>query len=63
MVAQDYAGKSVAEIAQDFISGKVAARDILEGVLARCTRAEPFNPIAILDADGCLLYTSDAADE
>jgi aspartyl-tRNA(Asn)/glutamyl-tRNA(Gln) amidotransferase subunit A len=52
MVARDYAGKGVAEIVGDFISGKVAARDIVEGVLSRCAVAEPFNPIATLDAAG-----------
>lgn len=61
MAARDYAGKSVAEIVGDFTSGKVAARDVVEGLLARCARAEPFNPIATLDADGART-TADALD-
>jgi len=50
--AQDFAGRQVADIVKAFTSGKVAARDIVEGVLERCKRAEPFNPIATLDAEG-----------
>ncbi|UYN96927.1 MAG: amidase [Enhydrobacter sp.] len=61
MAARDYAGKSVAEIVGDFTSGKVAARDVVEGLLARCARAEPFNPIATLDADGART-TADTLD-
>ncbi|HTE82298.1 MAG TPA: amidase, partial [Reyranella sp.] len=52
MPRQDYAGRTVAEIVDAFTSGKAAARDILEGVLARCERATPFNPIATLNAEG-----------
>ena len=52
MSAQDFAGRPVADIVKAFTSGKVAARDIVEGLLERCKRAEPFNPIATLDADG-----------
>jgi len=52
MPLQDFAGRTVAGIVDAFTSGKVAARDIIEGVLARADRAKPFNPIATLDADG-----------
>ncbi|MCW5733640.1 MAG: amidase [Enhydrobacter sp.] len=52
MPLQDFAGRSVAGIVHAFTSGKAAARDIVEGVLARAERAKPFNPIATLDADG-----------
>jgi aspartyl-tRNA(Asn)/glutamyl-tRNA(Gln) amidotransferase subunit A len=52
VAAQDFAGKCVADIVQAFVAGKVAARDIIEGTLERCARAEPFNPIATLDATG-----------
>ena len=52
MPPQDFAGRPVADIVHAFTSGRVAARDIVEGLLARCERALPFNPIATLDADG-----------
>ncbi len=52
MTHQDFAGRPVAALVRAFTSGSVAARDIIEGVLARCRRAEPFNPIATLDAEG-----------
>ena len=52
MSAQDFAGRPVAAIVEAFTTGRVAARDIVEGLLARCARAEPYNPIATLDADG-----------
>lgn len=52
MPPQDLAGRPVADIVRSFTTGTVAARDIVEGVLARCERALPFNPIATLDADG-----------
>jgi len=52
MPPRDFAGRTVADHVQAFTSGKVAARDILEGVLDRTRQAEPFNPIATLDADG-----------
>jgi len=52
MPPQDFAGRPVADIVQAFTSGRVAARDIVEGLLARCERALPFNPIATLDAEG-----------
>jgi aspartyl-tRNA(Asn)/glutamyl-tRNA(Gln) amidotransferase subunit A len=61
MPLQDFAGRTVAEIATAFTSGKASARDILEGVLARAERAAPFNPIATLDADGARA-TADALD-
>ena len=51
MPAQDFAGRPIAELVAAFTSGKVAARDIVEGLLERCTRAEPYNPIATLDAE------------
>lgn len=52
MAGQDFAGRTVAEIVQAFAGGKASARDIAEGVLDRCSRAEPFNPIATLDTAG-----------
>jgi aspartyl-tRNA(Asn)/glutamyl-tRNA(Gln) amidotransferase subunit A len=52
MAVQDFAGQPVARLVEAFASGKVRARDIVEGVLARCERAAPFNAIATLDADG-----------
>lgn len=52
MPARDFAGRPVADIVKAFTSGKVAARDIVESLLERCKRAEPFNPIATLDAEG-----------
>ena len=52
MPAQDFAGRTVAEHVEAFASGKVAARDIVEGLLERTRKAEPFNPIATLDAEG-----------
>ena len=52
MPHQDFAGRPVAAFVRAFTSGGVAARDIVEGLLARCVRAEPFNPIATLDAEG-----------
>lgn len=61
MAAQDFAGKSVDAIVRAFVSGKVRARDIIDGTLDRCRRAEPFNPIATLDADGARA-TADALD-
>ncbi|MDP1961779.1 MAG: amidase [Reyranella sp.] len=58
---QDFAGRPVADFVRAFTGGTVAARDIVEGLLARCRRAEPFNPIATLDADGARA-TADALD-
>ena len=52
MPTQDFAGRTVADHVKAFTSGKVAARDIVEGLLYRTKKAEPFNPIATLDADG-----------
>jgi aspartyl-tRNA(Asn)/glutamyl-tRNA(Gln) amidotransferase subunit A len=52
MAARDFAGKSVAGIVRAFTTGVASARDIIEGLLDRCARAAPFNPIATLDADG-----------
>lgn len=52
MPAQDFAGRTVADHVEAFTSGKVAARDIVEGLLERTRKAEPFNPIATLDTDG-----------
>jgi aspartyl-tRNA(Asn)/glutamyl-tRNA(Gln) amidotransferase subunit A len=52
MPAQDFAGRTVADHVEAFTSGKVAARDIVEGLLERTKKAEPFNPIATLDAEG-----------
>jgi aspartyl-tRNA(Asn)/glutamyl-tRNA(Gln) amidotransferase subunit A len=52
MAARDFAGRSVADIVGAVSSGATTARDILEGVLERCARAAPFNPIATLNADG-----------
>jgi len=50
--SQDFAGRTVADHVQAFTSGTVAARDIVEGLLDRVTKARPFNPIATLDAEG-----------
>ncbi|MDP2330959.1 MAG: amidase [Reyranella sp.] len=61
MPAQDFAGRPVADFVKAFTSGTVAARDIVEGLLERCKRAEPFNPIATLDAEGAR-QTADALD-
>lgn len=52
MSAKDYAGRTVAQHVEAFTSGTVSARDLVEGVLARVEKAQPFNPIATLDADG-----------
>ena len=52
MSAKDFAGRTVAQHVEAFTSGKVSARDLIEGVLERVKKAEPFNPIATLDADG-----------
>ena len=52
MSAKDLAGRTVAQHVEAFTSGKVAARDIVDGLLERVKKAEPFNPIATLDADG-----------
>ena len=52
MAARDFAGRTCADIVRAFTAGTASARDIVEGVLDRCTRAGPFNPIATLDADG-----------
>lgn len=52
MPAKDLAGRTVAQHVEAFTSGKVAARDIVDGLLERVKKAEPFNPIATLDADG-----------
>lgn len=49
---RDFAGRTVAQHVDAFTSGKVSARDFVEGVLARVEKAQPFNPIATLDADG-----------
>ena len=38
MAAQDFAGRGVPDIVQAFVSGKAAARDIIEGTLDRCAR-------------------------
>ena len=48
MPAQDFAGRTVADHVEAFTSGRVAARDIVEGLLERTRKAEPFNPIATL---------------
>lgn len=61
MAAQDFAGKSVDAIVRAFVSGKARARDIIDGTLDRCKRAEPFNPIATLDTDG-VRAAADALD-
>ena len=52
MSAKDFAGRTVAQHVEAFTSGKVSARDLVEGVLERVKKAEPFNPIATLDAEG-----------
>lgn len=62
MPSQDFAGRTVADHVQAFTSGKVTARDILEGLLQRIGHAEPFNPIATLDAAGARA-TADALDQ
>ncbi len=61
MAAKDFAGRSVADIVGAVSSGAAAARDILEGVLDRCARAAPFNPIATLNAEDARA-TADALD-
>jgi Asp-tRNA(Asn)/Glu-tRNA(Gln) amidotransferase A subunit family amidase len=61
VAAQDFAGKSVDAIVRAFVSGKARARDIIDGTLDRCKRAEPFNPIATLDTDG-VRAAADALD-
>jgi len=61
VAAQDFAGRGVPDIVQAFVSGKAAARDIIEGTLDRCARAQPFNPIATLDAVG-VRAAADALD-
>jgi aspartyl-tRNA(Asn)/glutamyl-tRNA(Gln) amidotransferase subunit A len=61
MAAQDFAGKTVAGIVGAFSGGQASARAIVESVLERCRRAEPFNPIATLDAEGARA-TADALD-
>jgi aspartyl-tRNA(Asn)/glutamyl-tRNA(Gln) amidotransferase subunit A len=61
MSAKDLAGRTVAQHVEAFTSGKVAARDIVDGLLERVKQAEPFNPIATLDADGARA-TADALD-
>lgn len=61
MAAQDFAGKTVAKIVRAFAGGRVSARAIVDGVLERCRRAEPFNPIATLDTDGARA-TADSLD-
>ena len=58
MPPQDFAGRPIADIVEAFTSGRVAARDIVEGLLARCERAQPFNALATLDAKDA----RDAAD-
>ena len=52
MAARDFAGRNVADVVGAVSSGATTARDILEGVLERCARAAPFNPIATLNAEG-----------
>ena len=52
MAARDFAGRSVADVVGAVSRGATTARDILEGVLERCARAAPFNPIATLNAEG-----------
>ena len=61
MPPQDFAGRPIAEIVEAFTSGRVAARDIIDGVLARCERAQPFNALATLDTKGAR-DTADALD-
>jgi len=61
MPAKDLAGHTVAAHVEAFTSGKVAARDILEGLLERVERTKPLNAIATLDADGARA-TADALD-
>jgi aspartyl-tRNA(Asn)/glutamyl-tRNA(Gln) amidotransferase subunit A len=61
VAAQDFAGRAVAEIVRGFTDGTASARTITEGVLERCGKAEPFNPIATLNADGARA-TADALD-
>jgi Merozoite surface antigen 2c len=41
MPAQDFAGRTVADHVEAFTSGKVAARDIVEGLLERTKKATP----------------------
>lgn len=62
MSSQDFAGRTVADHVQAFTSGRATARDILEGLLQRIKRAEPFNPIATLDEAGARA-TADALDQ
>lgn len=52
MAPQDFAGRTVSQHVDAFRSGTASARDILEGLLERVKRAEPFNPIATLDETG-----------
>ncbi len=61
MPAKDLAGRTVAAHVEAFTSGKVAVRDVVEGLLERVERAKPLNPIATLDADGARA-TADALD-
>lgn len=61
MAAEDFAGKDVGAIVRAFTSGKARARDIVDGVLDRCARAAPFNPIATLDSEN-VRAAADALD-
>lgn len=61
MPTRDFAGRTIAQHVEAFASGKVAARDIVEGLLERVRKAEPFNPIATLDTAGARA-TADSLD-
>ena len=44
MPAQDFAGRTVADHVEAFTSGKVAARDIVEGLLERTKQGRALQP-------------------
>jgi aspartyl-tRNA(Asn)/glutamyl-tRNA(Gln) amidotransferase subunit A len=48
----DFAGRTIAQHVDAFTSGRASARDVVEGLLERVKRAEPFNAVATLDERG-----------
>jgi aspartyl-tRNA(Asn)/glutamyl-tRNA(Gln) amidotransferase subunit A len=56
---QDFTGRPIAELTEAFATGAASARGIVEALLARCERARPFNPFAILDDAGARAAADD----
>ena len=51
------------DVKWNYLNGAIHRHLVLTGVVSGVENAEGINPICVVDYEGCLLYTSDAADE